>query len=382
MLIFYFIGRMAYENHYTHMYGFGLLDDLHNFFPEILYDSSLFPDPRFEWFRHRASTLFPSVFPRQMNMYRIYSAGERQRMYNSWVSSQTIGVQPPAAPVVASAAPAAPAAATIQTTTSAAPPVNLRPVTTIRYSTPTRTYSQVAASIGSLEEEITNATNLIMRMQMPTAAAAETGSTPDTAAAAAPAAGVTTPRRPPTSVLPTAPQRPQRQTFVGRPEALATDIDILTALLAIPTPAPNTTTTIRQLPVNSLFGANELLSLLTNSLNFQDVPVVPTLNQINSASRIIEHASIPADENCAICQEHSIPGEQSAWRRLNCSHAFHTSCIMPWFQRDVHCPVCRADIRELGGGGGGGGAGGGSSSDDVDDMSVSTSSSSPQSVME
>jgi hypothetical protein len=70
------------------MYGFSLLDDLHNFFPEILYDDSLFPDQRFGWFRYRASMLFPNIFTRQMNMYKIYNADERRRMFQEWINSQ------------------------------------------------------------------------------------------------------------------------------------------------------------------------------------------------------------------------------------------------------------------------------------------------------
>jgi hypothetical protein len=33
-----------------------------------------------------------------------------------------------------------------------------------------------------------------------------------------------------------------------------------------------------------------------------------------------------------------------------CHHTFHKSCIDTWFQENVHCPVCRHDIRltELG----------------------------------
>ena len=358
---------MAYANNYTYMYGFSLLDDLHNFFPEILYDESLFPEQRFGWFRYRASTLFPNTFTRQMNMYRIYNAGERQRMFQEWVNSQAIGIssQPavntwvnnPPAPVPAavpspnqptpSAAPNQSSAAAVAGTGVANAAPTLRPVATLRYASPARTYSQAAASAATLDEIQSSAANILLRMS-------ET--VPQT------------PQRIPPSIQPTAPIRRNGVTG-GRAATLGSDVDILTALFTLPT-VPNNTT--RATPtINSLFGANEILSLLTNSLNFQDVLVVPTLNQIEAASRIILHGDIPADENCAICQEHTIPGQQSPWRRLHCSHQFHTACIMPWFQRDVHCPVCRADIRELGGDAGTGGTGTGASTPS-DDMSLSS----------
>ena len=323
------------------MYGFSLLDDLHNFFPEILYDETLFPDQHFGWFRHRTSMLFPSIFSRQMNTYRIYNSAERQHMFNTWVYSQAIGIQPhqaaahtvPAAPSAPSvppaytvpAAPSVPAAPTAPVSIAA----TIRPIA-LQYSTPSRTYSQAAAaapatvtatSAGRVTDNI--AANMLMRMAL------DEGLAPQT------------PQRPPSAVLPNAPRRG----VTGRTTQLGSDMDILTALLTIPT-TPNLPLNINT--VNSLFGSTDLLSLLTNSMNFQDVLVIPTINQIEAASRIIEHADIAADENCAICQEHTIPGHQSPWRRLHCSHQFHTSCIMPWFQRNVHCPVCRADVRDLG----------------------------------
>lgn len=318
------------------MYGFSLLDDLHNFFPEILYDDTLFPEQRFDWFRHRATTLFPNVFTRQMNMYRIYSAGERQRMFQEWVNSQAIGIaapqtqqntwvnNPPPQGQVPAPTPA-PTSATPSAANVAGATAPLRPVATLRYATPARTYSQAAAS-ATLDEIQSSAANILLRMSEPLAAPQ-------------------TPQRIPPTIQPTAPIRRNGVT-AGRTATLGSDVDILTALFTLPTvPSNNTRTTPT---INSLFGANEILSLLTNGLNLQDVLVVPTLNQIEAASRIILHGDVPADENCAICQEHTIPGQQSPWRRLHCSHQFHASCIMPWFQRDVHCPVCRADIRELG----------------------------------
>ena len=351
---------MAYANNYTYMYGFSLLDDLHNFFPEILYDGTLFPEQRFEWFRYRASTLFPNIFTRQMNIYRIYSAVERQRMFQEWVNSQAIGIasqsnvntwvnnppQPPQVPAVPSPplpqppqVPAAPAPVAV-----AVPP----PATgaTLRPVPPARTYSQALAS-GTLDEIQNSAANILLRMS-------ET--IPQT------------PHRIPQSIQPTAPIRSNRTGRTFGSTSLGSDVDILTALFTLPT--INSTRTSPT--INSLFGANEIMSLLTNGLNFQDVLVVPTLDQIDAGSCIILHENIPADENCAICQEHTIPGQQSPWRRLHCSHQFHSSCIIPWFQRDVHCPVCRADIRELGEDAGTGGTGTGTNTPS-DDMSMSSS---------
>lgn len=85
------------------------------------------------------------------------------------------------------------------------------------------------------------------------------------------------------------------------------------------------------------------------------VPVVPTREQLYAAS-IVSSIEPPADITCAICQDHEPPtdaGLQSGrsngeWRILrHSSHRFHRSCIDQWFQQNVHCPVCRHDIRDL-----------------------------------
>jgi hypothetical protein len=76
--------------------------------------------------------------------------------------------------------------------------------------------------------------------------------------------------------------------------------------------------------------------------NFADaVPVVPTLEQINEGSRILEAT---ANAPCAICQDTISIGE-SIRLLASCSHTFHRNCIDTWYQRNVHCPVCRADVR-------------------------------------
>jgi len=76
---------------------------------------------------------------------------------------------------------------------------------------------------------------------------------------------------------------------------------------------------------------------------WDSVPVRPTREQIDAASAI---EIVDSEEDmCAICQDRMQAGSEA--RALNaCDHRFHVGCIDTWFQRDVHCPVCRHDIRE------------------------------------
>ncbi|XBI68069.1 hypothetical protein VPH35_047328 [Triticum aestivum] len=49
------------------------------------------------------------------------------------------------------------------------------------------------------------------------------------------------------------------------------------------------------------------------------------------------------DEVCAICLL-DLETEDEEKVRLPCSHAFHTPCIEPWFDKASTCPTCRLDI--------------------------------------
>lgn len=76
---------------------------------------------------------------------------------------------------------------------------------------------------------------------------------------------------------------------------------------------------------------------------FDDVVVAPTQEQIDTATT----RTFPtADTPCSICQD-SIANNQMARQLNHCKHMFHISCIDEWFARDVHCPVCRHDIRDI-----------------------------------
>lgn len=43
--------------------------------------------------------------------------------------------------------------------------------------------------------------------------------------------------------------------------------------------------------------------------------------------------------SCAICTDEIVKG-----KRLACSHVFHSSCLKMWCEREVSCPICRAEI--------------------------------------
>ena len=87
----------------------------------------------------------------------------------------------------------------------------------------------------------------------------------------------------------------------------------------------------------------------TTAANLDPVLVRASTEDIEVATSL--RAATVADEEeihtCSICQEGYTEGQ--AIRTINhCHHAFHKTCIDPWFQRNVRCPVCRYDIREPG----------------------------------
>ena len=81
--------------------------------------------------------------------------------------------------------------------------------------------------------------------------------------------------------------------------------------------------------------------------NMEDVVVAPTSDQIESASdlRIATSDQQESEERCSICQDVFQQG-QTLRTIVHCEHEFHRACIDRWFLQNVHCPVCRFDIRD------------------------------------
>ncbi|OON19063.1 zinc finger, C3HC4 type, partial [Opisthorchis viverrini] len=64
-----------------------------------------------------------------------------------------------------------------------------------------------------------------------------------------------------------------------------------------------------------------------------------------------EDLTASSDTVCIICREDmQLPGagsqmnQNTALKRLPCSHIFHVGCLRSWFQRQQTCPTCRMDV--------------------------------------
>lgn len=105
-------------------------------------------------------------------------------------------------------------------------------------------------------------------------------------------------------------------------------------------------------PVNT--AADNILNLFTTMLNsptlnpgFMNAVIVrPSAETIRANTTLSTTSDADTNAVCAICQDGYEVGVER--RSLNaCHHAFHKSCIDVWFQENVHCPVCRHDIRVI-----------------------------------
>jgi uncharacterized Zn finger protein (UPF0148 family) len=101
-------------------------------------------------------------------------------------------------------------------------------------------------------------------------------------------------------------------------------------------------------PRNENFGLDLLLRALNLPVDFENVVVSPTPEQIDNASEIITYTSDMSNNystRCPITLEDFQEGDNV--RRIHhCNHIFGTTAFDNWFERNVRCPVCRFDIRD------------------------------------
>ena len=83
---------------------------------------------------------------------------------------------------------------------------------------------------------------------------------------------------------------------------------------------------------------------IENLMNLEPVPVMPSLELLRKKTYI----SINEDdeEKCTICLSKIEKG--NICRVINgCNHKYHIDCIERWFEKNINCPICRKDLREI-----------------------------------
>lgn len=85
------VTTMAFNpSRYETVYGVSLFDDVHNFLPELLYDSGLFQSPITMLLHTRLETLFPEEYIRNRTFYRLYQQTRRRRNAGFLIPSRQI----------------------------------------------------------------------------------------------------------------------------------------------------------------------------------------------------------------------------------------------------------------------------------------------------
>jgi hypothetical protein len=275
------------SSNYETLYGVGLLDDLHNYFPALLYDSSGFGSVQdvLAYLQHQTR-----------NRFDLFSYGLRE--YQS------------THPRVPASSENSSYRRVVRTSFSSMPSPQLQPLSTL--------LRQAAATIPS------------------TPSASE----PLVSNANPPYQSTLQSRMPHIQV--------ELNSFVNESddgddedEQPLQDSRLITNALLSLLQIPSTGLT-RTYDMDA-FGA--ILGRGRNMDQFlQPVVVHPTPEQIASNTTVGRLVS-DTEHACAICQD-GLTSEQEG-RKLNaCGHWFHKNCIDTWLERDVHCPVCRQDIRE------------------------------------
>ena len=89
----------------------------------------------------------------------------------------------------------------------------------------------------------------------------------------------------------------------------------------------------------------DISDFLTTFLN-SSVPVRPSQEQINNASRLVRYSDIqnPNSSSCVISLE-PFASNDNVIQLHHCKHIFFPDQFNQWFSNHVRCPVCRHDIR-------------------------------------
>ena len=73
---------------------------------------------------------------------------------------------------------------------------------------------------------------------------------------------------------------------------------------------------------------------------YQNPTPVDPLNIMDELNNLVLENDY--QEICVICQDVLDNGEEQIYRLPECSHGYHTNCIMTWFKtcHNTKCPLC------------------------------------------
>jgi hypothetical protein len=250
----------SHSTQYETLYGVSLLDDIHNYFPAILYDSGRF---------RSVQDLLHYIQGATRNRFDLFSFGQR-----AYLNSHL----PPAPASQETTVPATPPRATDLSGAEVPPGAPARRRRASPEAAPASFHRSLEVFLEAIDNEAQQPMAFDTLLPYENAAIHSTGL-----------------------------------------------LNLVNILAGVPSGIPQTRIIRTQNPL------------------FDDVEVFPTPDQIEAGTtRTFPTAETP----CSICQD-NIAINQMA-RQLNfCKHMFHISCIDEWFGRNVHCPVCRHDIRDV-----------------------------------
>ncbi len=303
---------------YETLYGVGLLDDLHNYFPAVLYEPEQF---------RSVSQLLTYITRQTHRRFDLFTFG--QTAYNERMRP----LQP--------AQPAAPARAVQQVrvhprvVVAAPPPVPANSVSPVAQES-------VSVSTPVVSVNLANALNPNAVLQTQ---GRHAGQLPSLAALAQQLAGYNEEETEGDD------EGDEEEEYRDMPDLIRVSETLLGGLA-------RGSTTLSASQGNTLTVLSALLGLRyppgqqTFPAEFLNPVVVrPTEEQIGRATTVTPITSTTTG-TCAICQAPFAAAEEEDQNQeqreiTHCHHAFHKECIDTWFRENVHCPVCRHDIREI-----------------------------------
>jgi len=260
-----------------------LLNDLHEIMPEALYDSDLFNSPILRFFQQRVGHMFPS-YHRERGLYLRDQADSRRHAFRSTRLSRMPNPVVQPLPVSDSSQRATPVVQTYESNVSE---------------------SFLRGLLLSIMAE--NATQ----------------------------ASITPPTPP-----------------VATSSAEDDDSDTAEGERIISAPSPLEAEAQRQVIRRGHSGIS--VTIPGGARWWDPVAVRPSAVAYSRNTILMDSTGVPVGTVCTVCQ--SAPGEdlsgvpitETMWRKLRgCQHYFHKICADRWFEQNIHCPNCRADIRTV-----------------------------------